>query len=111
MPSRKILFRAAGASAEAEIPPHPTRVIYAHNVRQTMRLSAKSQRYGRVRGRSGIRGEGDGVCAGKRERGVTEGGAVGSAAVRSGINFVAFEESVTDGAAVRIGATVGAIFE
>ena len=45
--------------------------------------------------RSGIRGEGDGVCAGKRERGVTEGGAVGSAAVRSGINFVAFEERVT----------------
>lgn len=70
MPPRKIPFRAAGASAEAEIPPHPTRVIYAHNVRQTMRLSAKSQRYGRVRGRSGIRGEGDGVVQeGKRERG------------------------------------------
>ena len=70
MPPRKILFRTAGASAEAAIPPHPTRVIYAHNVRQTMRLSAKSQLYGRVRGRSGILGEGDGVVQeGKRERG------------------------------------------
>ena len=52
-----------------------------------------------------------GGCAGKRERGVTEGGTAGSAAVRSGINFVCFEESVTDGAAVRIGATAGAICE
>ena len=50
-----------------------------------------------------------GWCGGEEGDGVTEGGAVGSAAVRSGINFVAFEESVTDGAAVRIGATVGAI--
>ena len=32
---------------------------------------------------------------GKRERGVTEGGAAGSAAVRSGINFVCFEDGVT----------------
>ena len=50
-----------------------------------------------------------GWCGGEEGEGVTEGGAVGSAAVRSGINFVAFEESVTDGAAVRIGATVGTI--
>ena len=55
---------------------------------------------------SGVRVMG---CVRGRGRGVTEGGAAGSAAVRSGINFVAFEESVTDGAAVRIGATVGTI--
>mgnify|MGYP007091289278 CR=1 FL=1 len=46
---------------------------------------------------------------GEEGEGVTEGGAAGSAAVRSGINFVCFEESVTDGAAVRIGATSGTI--
>ena len=109
MPPRKIPFRPAGAPAEAAIPPHRTRVIYAHNVRQTMRLQAKSQRYGRIRSRSGIRGEGDGGVCGEEGEGATEGGTAGSAAVRSGINFVAFEESVTDGAAVRIGATVGAI--
>ena len=106
MPPRKIPFRPAGAPAEAAIPPYRTCVIYAHNVRQTMRLQAKSQRYGRIRSRSGIRGEGDGVCAGKRERGVTEGGTAGSAAVRSGIDFVRFEDGVSDGAGVRIGATV-----
>ena len=94
MPSRKIPFRPAGASAKAAIPPHPTRVIYAHNVRQTMRLQAKSQRYGRIRSRSGIRGEGDGVVCGEEGEGVTEGGAVGSAAVRSGRDFVAFGEGV-----------------
>ena len=67
-------FRPAEASAEAAIPPQPTRVIYAHNVRQTMRLSAKSQRYGRIRSRSGIRGEGDGAAQeGKRERGGKQG--------------------------------------
>ena len=67
-------FRPAGASAEAAIPPQPTRVIYAYNVRQTMRLPVKSQRYGRIRGHSGIRGEGDGVVQeGKRERGVSKG--------------------------------------
>ena len=71
MPPRKIPFRPAGAPAEAATPPHRTRVIYAHNVRQTMRLQAKSQRYGRIRSRSGIRGEGDGVVQeGKRERGL-----------------------------------------
>ena len=43
---------------------------------------------------------------GEEGEGVTEGGAVGSAAVRSGIDFVCFEECVSDGAAVRIGATV-----
>ena len=70
MPSRKPPFRAAGAPAEATIPLHPTRVIYAHNVRQTMRLPAKSQRYGCIRSCSGIRGEGDEVVQeGKRERG------------------------------------------
>lgn len=46
------------------------------------------------------------MCAGKRERGVTEGGTAGSAAVRSGIDFVRFEDGVSDGAGVRIGATV-----
>ena len=74
MPPRKIPFRAAGAPAEAATPPQPTRVIYAHNVRQTMRLSAKLQRYGRIRSRSGIRGEGDGVVQeGKREKGGKQG--------------------------------------
>ena len=50
-----------------------------------------------------------GWCGGEEGEGSKQGGAVGSAAVRSGINFVAFEERVTDGAAVRIGATVGTI--
>ena len=50
------------------------------------------------------------VQEGKRERGVSRGTA-GSAAVRSGIDFVCFEDGVTDGAAVRIGATVGTICE
>ena len=95
MPSRKIPFRPAGASAKAAIPPHPTRVIYAHNVRQTMRLPAKSQRYGRIRGHSGIRGEGDGVVWRGRGRGEQARRAAGSAAVRSGINFVCFEDGVT----------------
>ena len=90
-----IPFRAAGASAEAAIPPQPTRVIYAHNVCQTMRLQAKSQRYGCIRSRSGIRGEGDGVAWRGRGRGEQARGAAGSAAVRSGIDFVCFEDGVT----------------
>ena len=36
-----------------------------------------------------------GWCGGEEGEGVTEGGAVGSAAVRSGINFVCFEDGVT----------------
>ena len=43
---------------------------------------------------------------GEAGEGATEGGAAGSAAVRSGIDFVRFEDGVSDGAGVRIGATV-----
>lgn len=52
-----------------------------------------------------------GWCGGEEGEGATEGGAAVSAAVRSGINFVAFEDGVSGGAAVRIGATVGTICE
>lgn len=47
-----------------------------------------------------------GWCGGEEGEGATEGGAAVSAAVRSGINFVRFEDGVSDGAGVRIGATV-----
>ena len=52
---------------------------------------------------SGVRVMG---CVRGRGRGEQARGAAGSAAVRSGINFVAFEDGVSGGAAVRIGATV-----
>lgn len=102
----------AGASAEAAIPPYRTCVIYAHNVRQTMRLQAKSQRYGRIRSRSGIRGEGDGVCAGGEEgEGRKQGERQGAQRCAPVEILYVLRSVLRYGAAVRIGATVGAICE